>query len=255
MSLDETALRDAIFQRPTDDGARLEYSDWLLARGDPYGEFLSASLRGNQARAATLLPTVAERAAGGLSRRPRFADFRRGFLANVEFSDLARRALDCEGWQLVERLTVAKLPAFKPEGLAQVASRGLLSSLQHFTGIGEGLEALGSLQRPLVSIEVTALSRPLSLGALRGPQTSLAARFGFLELDAGGNTVSLLIDWHTAPPAAPELAPLLASFIRPTDAIQLQTVDGAEVFRDQVLLALQRVPHASVGPRPEMIKR
>lgn len=252
---DEEPLLELIRRAPADDRPRHVYADWLLQRGDPYGAFLAASLRG-ESRAQSLLAPVAERVSGGLSRRVRFDDVRRGFLWNVEYGDLARTPLDCDGWQMVEQLTFKRDPA-PLETFVSLIKTGWLASLRRVDGVASAVEALGAhLGRALHSVTVQNVTRPVRLGALRDAQTVVEVTlFQFLTLSCNGPNAAVSLDWTHAAPPPEQLAPVLASFIRPTDTVVLEHVVDAEAQLAQLTLALASVPHAGLRKAAPMMRR
>lgn len=152
---EEGALLAAVHDAPEDMAARLVYADWLDARGDPRGEFISLQLgaqagalaSATQVREQLLLARHGRRWAGELDAllNPRGRVFEGGFLtrASVEASELSVDQIGLDAWS-----TLRSLDGHVPDLLAL---RGRLSALEQLYGFLSldrfvSLRAAGRLQ-------------------------------------------------------------------------------------------------------------
>ncbi len=100
------ALLAAIYERPADDGPRLDYAAHLDAAGDPRGEFIRLQLAGRGSkRQSDLLRRNYDRWLGPLAGITTEVGFRRGFLAQCKVpADCRDPAIGAPIWATVEQL-------------------------------------------------------------------------------------------------------------------------------------------------------
>ncbi|MFT3713885.1 MAG: TIGR02996 domain-containing protein [Archangium sp.] len=122
MSDDAASLRAAIFAHPADDRPRAVYADYLQERGDRYGHFIAAQLRGDSKTAmfelqgalkATTLPlftntdALPKHAGLGATGKPALRCFDRGFLRACEVRSSALEHVENDAWPAIEWLHVS----------------------------------------------------------------------------------------------------------------------------------------------------
>jgi uncharacterized protein (TIGR02996 family) len=108
------ALLATVYANPTDDGARAVYADWLLERGDPHGELISAQLAGDEPEVKDLVAVTWSGLGDALlwqapfaNEKPRFVPrFRRGFLSGCQVDALDGKLADRPEWSVIEVLDV-----------------------------------------------------------------------------------------------------------------------------------------------------
>ena len=260
----ENGLRADVFARPADDAPRRAYADWLTARGDGYGNFITAQLTGQTARAAALFPSIAERAACGLAQRPRLERFRRGFLVEVNMSvltpEVSRAVETVDAWGAVERLDFAagRPQHARPRDCATItalARTGRLGALTHLTAHGAVVSALAAVfDRPLTQLEVMGLDAPPSFGALVGPATDVTLHlFHAIRIKEGPGRVRLDVDDEGAADEA-VLSAVLGGLIKPDDEVMLGIDDRAARLGALVRATVLRVPHARLVAPPAMLR-
>jgi uncharacterized protein (TIGR02996 family) len=102
----EQRLLDAIRRDPDDDGARMVYADWLLERGDPYGELISAALAGDDDRVRALRDTERAAVTARMPGWARYPEVERGMVCAFETT----RAVD----DVLAPPAIAELVALAP---------------------------------------------------------------------------------------------------------------------------------------------
>ncbi len=181
-SPEERRLLDAVLAAPEDDAPREVYADWLIARGDPRGDFIACQLAAARgaaeagSRARALFATHGEAWAAALGGvEPSDVTFERGFPVSC-----AARADALEGlrpgaaWSTVTRLEIT--------GAAWRDALKVATALETLSGIA----ALSVAFDQDAELEEDAASWLALLGGGRAPLTSirLSCPRGVLELTA-----------------------------------------------------------------------
>jgi uncharacterized protein (TIGR02996 family) len=112
----ERQLLDAIRADPEDDNARMVYADWLLERGDPYGELIAAGLAGDVGRIGAVLRVHEQALAARLPAWAAGPYYVRGMIASFSTQLGVARVL--------ARAAVAELIALAPIPLVWTAPKG-----------------------------------------------------------------------------------------------------------------------------------
>ncbi len=121
----KTALLAAVYANPDDDGPRLVLADWLLERGDPWGEFITLQFKADKSR-AEVAREAALQAKHGTSWLGALAtvvlkdvEFRRGFPSKVVAKFKGQREVeqfgDAPEWATIEELSWSLPGAWTPE--------------------------------------------------------------------------------------------------------------------------------------------
>jgi uncharacterized protein (TIGR02996 family) len=108
---EEAAMLAAIFAAPDDDGPRHVYADWLLARGDPHGEFIALQLRPNVAKTKSaqgkLLAVYRDIWLFDVARHLTSVVFRRGFACRARYvGKLWRDTFEADAYATIEELEI-----------------------------------------------------------------------------------------------------------------------------------------------------
>jgi uncharacterized protein (TIGR02996 family) len=104
----EQRLLAAIRADPDDDGARMVYADWLLERGDPYGELISAGLAGDDDRVRALWDAHRGQVMARLPAWARYPQLERGLVCAFETTHVVDEVLAAAA--IAELVALAPVP-------------------------------------------------------------------------------------------------------------------------------------------------
>ena len=148
----EQRLRSAIRADPDDNDARRAYADWLLERGDPYGELIAADLDGDDELVTALYRRHSEHLVSKLPGEASNLELARGMICAFR----TERRID----DLLAPATVAELLALAP--VPVVRSRPGMDVIQDILIRADGRVAaiVDCVERELVihRIEIIALA-------------------------------------------------------------------------------------------------
>ena len=209
------ALRDAVLAAPEDDVPRVLFAEWLIARGDPWGELIRAqcALGAGLNPAERIALREEERALLARHQRAWLAPYeargmslalRRGFVDEVTVWDLPRVGDALARVFANEPVRALTLRVYRgaDAALQRVIDAGWLARLDKLAIQGAyGDETLRALARALPSTAVTRLSP----GAVKGAVAALAAegvldRLWSLSLSAQGGDDGAMTALAAAPP-------------------------------------------------------
>ena len=244
----EAELRRAVFEHPDDDAPRYVYADWLMERGDAYGRFITAQLRGETSMAMALFGDIVLRASAGVAVNPQLGHFKRGFLTELFLS--AEANAETDPWPLIEQLRMlgaGKDAALVREVGAWPALRSLVS--QH----GLGVSAMASTGRgALQLVRIHELRMPVEFGALIDDETEVMVSFlrRAVTVRRDAQQLSISIGRSSVVEVPGEvLGSVLRALARAELPVSLAVLPGCDAEARVVRAELSRVPTGPVTER------